>query len=138
LSYLLDTNACVQIFEATDNPTKRRLERELLRSDIFVSSIVFFQLWYGVYKSARIEANRPRIARLLGMGIRMIPFEEVDAEAAGRIRAVLQTRKQPIGPYDTLIAGQALARDLTLVTANQREFARVDGLLWEDWAQAPA
>jgi tRNA(fMet)-specific endonuclease VapC len=72
------------------------------------------------------------------MGIRMIPFEEVDAEAAGRIRAVLQTRKQPIGPYDTLIAGQALARDLTLVTANQREFARVDGLLWEDWAQAPA
>jgi tRNA(fMet)-specific endonuclease VapC len=51
------------------------------------------------------------------------------------LRAILEAQKQPIGPYDTLIAGQALARGYTLVTANYREFSRVEGLLWEDWSQ---
>ena len=65
----------------------------------------------------------------------MLPgFQVDDAEAAGRIRAALDSRKQSIGPYDTLIAGQALARGFTLVTTNTQEFARVDGLKLEDWS----
>ncbi|MXW73934.1 MAG: type II toxin-antitoxin system VapC family toxin, partial [Chromatiales bacterium] len=44
---------------------------------------------------------------------------------------------RPIGPYDLLIAGQARARNLVLVTANSREFQRVKGLECEDWSVTP-
>jgi tRNA(fMet)-specific endonuclease VapC len=64
----------------------------------------------------------------------VIDFDASDAEAAGMVRAELERRKSSIGPMDALIAGQALARGLTLVTANVREFSRVDGLGWQDWS----
>ena len=57
-----------------------------------------------------------------------------DAEEAGNIRAALERAGKPIGPYDVLIAAQARRRGATLVTANEREFARVPGLKTEDWA----
>jgi tRNA(fMet)-specific endonuclease VapC len=50
------------------------------------------------------------------------------------VRAELERLGTPIGAYDTMIAGQAIRRGITLVTANTREFARVDGLMWDDWA----
>lgn len=67
-----------------------------------------------------------------GLGIPM-PFDRADAEYAGRIRADLMRKGTPIGPYDTLIAGQALARSLIVVTGNVREFARIDGLRIGNW-----
>ena len=64
----------------------------------------------------------------------VIPFDASDAREAGAIRADLETIGRPIGPYDLLIAGQARARGLILVTANNREFQRVKGLDCEDWS----
>ncbi len=64
----------------------------------------------------------------------MLPLDDEDARVAGSIRAAMETKGKPIGAYDTLIAGQALARQLILVTANVSEFARVKGLTWQDWA----
>ena len=61
------------------------------------------------------------------------PFDGEDAEQAGEIRAALVLPGTPIGPYDVLIAGQAKARSLTLITRNAREFQRIDGLMTEDW-----
>lgn len=63
----------------------------------------------------------------------VLDFDRDDARQAGVIRAELSTRGMPIGPYDVLIAGQAVARDLTLVTRNTREFSRVPGLRLADW-----
>jgi len=60
-------------------------------------------------------------------------FEREDARAAGAVRAALATAGAEIGPYDVLIAGQALARGAVLVTHNVREFGRVEGLRVEDW-----
>lgn len=54
---------------------------------------------------------------------------------AGMLRAELETAGRPIGAYDLLIAGQALRHNLTLVTANVREFSRVQNLLWQDWGK---
>ena len=51
------------------------------------------------------------------------------------MRTTLERIGKPIGAYDVLIAGQALARKLTLVTANAKEFGRVKGLVWEDWGK---
>ena len=56
-----------------------------------------------------------------------------DAVEAGRIRAYLEQRGNPIGPFDTQIAAQALSREMVLVTHNTKEFSRVPGLTVEDW-----
>jgi len=66
----------------------------------------------------------------------MLPLEDEDAPVAGSVRAFLEATGKPIGAYDLLIAGQALQRQLTLVTANVSEFSRVKGLLWQDWAKS--
>lgn len=68
------------------------------------------------------------------LGFVIWPFESEDAEEAGDIRAVLERAGTPIGPYDVLIAAQARRRAALLVTANEREFARVPGLRTENWA----
>jgi tRNA(fMet)-specific endonuclease VapC len=65
-----------------------------------------------------------------------LPFDHKDSRAAGSIRASLESVGRPIGGYDYLIAGQALARGMILVTANVSEFSRVKGLSWQDWAKA--
>jgi tRNA(fMet)-specific endonuclease VapC len=134
LSFLLDTNACIHITEGEPPQARARMLSVPLRIDLFVPSIVVFELWYGVSKSQRTEASRERLRRFLRERVKVLDFSMEDAAEAGRLRAALEARKQPIGPYDTLIAGQALARGYTLVTANHREFSRVEGLKWEDWA----
>ena len=110
---------------------KSAFEDELI---VGISSVVYFELEYGVAKSDYPKASGIRLLRLVEEGLPVIPFTAKDSEAAGKIRAQLEREKRPIGPYDTLIAGQALARGLTLVTANVREFERVKSLKWVDWA----
>ena len=64
-----------------------------------------------------------------------LPFDDDDARAAGAVRAALEHAGTPIGAYDILLAGQAVRRGLILVTANVAEFARVNGLRWQNWAE---
>ena len=101
---------------------------------ICVSSVVLHELWHGVAKSARREHNTERVQTFMAGPIEILDFEAADARAAGEVRAALERDGRPIGAYDALIAGQSVRRGLTLVTANSREFERVDGLMWEDWA----
>jgi tRNA(fMet)-specific endonuclease VapC len=134
MSYLLDTNACIAIINGRPSGVRERLRRARHhRHGVSVSSIALFELWYGVAKSQRVEANRERLAVFMA-GFEGLPFDDQDAEAAGEIRAGLERDGRPIGAYDTLMAGQALRRGMTLVTANIAEFDRVAGLRWENWA----
>ena len=93
----------------------------------------FFELYYGAYKSSQTTRNLELLDR---MAFETVPFDAADARAAGSVRNQLEAAGCPIGPYGLLIAGQALARGLTLVTANVREFQRVGGLDCEDWTAA--
>ncbi len=79
--------------------------------------------------------NTQRFEALLSSTVIALPFNNEDSRAAGSIRAALEAAGKPIGAYDYLIAGQALARQLILVTANVSEFSRVKGLSWQDWAK---
>jgi tRNA(fMet)-specific endonuclease VapC len=101
-----------------------------------ISSVVLYELWYGVARSERRRENADRLRVFLSGNIDIVPFEEEDAVAAGELRAALETAGPPIGPYDLLIAAQALRNRTTLVTANLSEFARVRGLSWQDWTTA--
>ena len=136
MSYLLDTHACIALINGTPAPVRRRLQRTVEEGgEVFTSSLVMFELWYGVDKSSRPQANSERVAIFLSGPVGVLPFDDTDARAAGSIRAALETSGRPIGAYDLLIVGQALSRQLTLVTANVKEFSRVKGLTWEDWAK---
>jgi tRNA(fMet)-specific endonuclease VapC len=134
-TYLLDTNACIALINGTEINVRRRFKRAVAReSVILLSSIVAFELWYGVAKSRRKDSNTQRLETFLGGPLEWALFDEDDARAAGTVRAELETVGRPVGAYDVLLAGQARRRGATLVTSNTKEFARVQGLKWEDWA----
>ena len=137
MNYLLDTNACIALMNGTPAAVRIRFDKAIrANSQIYISSVVSFELWYGIAKSARMEINTRRLEALLSSSVVALPFNNEDSRAAGSIRASLEAAGRPIGAYDYLIAGQALARDLTLVTANVSEFSRVKGLSWQDWAKS--
>jgi tRNA(fMet)-specific endonuclease VapC len=98
-----------------------------------VSSVVLFELWYGVAKSSQVLENTERLRVFLSGDLDLLDFDDEDAQAAGQVRAALEKTGTPIGACDLLIAGQALRRGLTVVTANTSEFSRVTSLSWEDW-----
>ena len=134
-TYLLDTNACIALINGTEINVRRRFKRSVAReSVILLSSIVAFELWYGVAKSRRKDSNTQRLETFLGGPLDWARFDEDDARAAGTVRAELEAVGKPVGAYDVLLAGQARRRGATLVTSNTKEFARVQGLKWEDWA----
>jgi len=132
MRYLLDANAVIALLNDTTSPIARRVRRYAPR-DFGVSAVVIHELYYGAFKSRRVEKN---VARVDALQFPVLEFDEEDARQAGQIRAHLASKGTPIGPYDVLIAGQAKARELTVVTHNTTEFERVPGLRVEDWKGA--
>ena len=131
MRYLLDTNV-VSDFVRGHAEVARRL-KATPPGQIAVSTITVMEIEYGL---ALEPARARRIATVLDAvlgAVRILPFSRADARSAGVVRAALRAKGRPIGPYDVLLAGCALARGLTLVTANTRELERVDGLAVEDW-----
>jgi tRNA(fMet)-specific endonuclease VapC len=134
VNYLLDTNAVIALLKSQPAGVRGRLRRAVSRgASIGVSSVVLYELWYGVARSERRRDNAERLRVFLSGNIDVVPFDEQDAVTAGDLRATLENAGTPIGPYDLLIAAQALRSGATLVTANISEFARVRGLAWQDW-----
>ena len=129
MKYLLDANAVIALLNDTKSGTARRARRHK-PGDVGISAIVAHELYYGAYKSQRMARN---VALIDSLQFEVLEFDQEDAKQAGEIRALLALRGAPIGPYDVLIAGQAKARRLTLVTRNTAEFARVQDLRIEDW-----
>lgn len=132
MRFLLDSNAVIALLNDPTGPVSRRV-RQHQPSDIGLSAIVVHELYFGAYKSRRVEHNLEVVDALQ---LETLPFDQEDARDAGEIRAALAAQGTPIGGYDVLIAGQARARGLTLVTRNMREFQRVQGLVAENW-EAP-
>ena len=110
-------------------------ESGLAPADIGLPAPVAYEFYYGAYKSRYADHNLGLLDRL---EFEIVPFDAGDARAAGAVRSELEAAGLPIGPYDLLIAGQARARNLILVTANSQEFERVEGLVCEDWTLSAA
>jgi tRNA(fMet)-specific endonuclease VapC len=135
IEYSLDTNVCIGLINRSAVRVRARFGEAVRAGSVLcVSTVVLHELWYGVEKSARRDHNTERLRTFLSGLIEVLPFDDADARATGAVRAELERAGTPIGAYDTMIAGQAIRRGFTLVTANTREFARVDDLMWEDWA----
>ena len=131
MKYMLDTNICIFIIKhQPENVIRKFMEHD--PDDICISAITYAELAYGVEKSQAREKNRIALMVLLSE-IQIVPFDDSAAQVYGVIRAELQKKGTPIGSLDTLIAAHARALNLTLVTNNTKEFARVDGLALADW-----
>ena len=128
--YILDTNTLIYFFKGQGRVAER-LFREA-PADIAIPAVVIYELQTGIEKSAS-PRKRTRQLNSLMEAIKVLPFSTDEAKASARIRAQLEKKGTPIGPYDVMIAGTALAHQATLVSHNLAEFKRVKGLKTEDW-----
>ena len=132
MEYLLDTNTCVYILKKRPSAAFERF-RQVSYEAIGISMITWAEMLFGAAKSAFPEKNEQMFREFIAP-LNLLPFEANDAWHFGQIRATLERKGTPIGPLDLLIAAHARSRGLTLVTNNEREFRRVEGLRVENWA----
>lgn len=133
MQYLLDTNICIYIIKKKPPQVLEKFNF-LSPWDICISSITVAELKYGVYKSQNQQQNNNALIQFL-LPLEIIHFDEKAAEIYGQIRTDLEKKGQVIGSMDMLIAAQTLALDLTLVTNNTKEFARIPNLKLENWTE---
>ena len=131
MTYLLDTNVCIQYLNGRSRGVLQRLQA-LQPPDVVLCSVVKSELFYGAQRSQN-PAHTLAAQREFMLPYRSLPFDDEAAEVAALIRTQLAEQGRPIGPYDLQIAAIALANRCTLVTHNVREFDRVSGLPVEDW-----
>lgn len=129
--YILDTDTILHYFRNSGN-IRQTLTRKTA-SDLYLPVIVLYELETGIAKANLATSKKKTFISALRATLGLIAFNEREALESARIRAELERRGTPIGPYDILIAGTAMAHDATLVTHNTREFNRVKGLQLEDW-----
>ena len=128
--YLLDTNILIYAYRRLGG-CRERLEAQSV-SDLSICAINIAEIEYGIAKSSRPQGLRLFLSNIQAR-YTLQPMSVEAACQAGQLRAVLERQGQPIGAYDLLIAGVALANKLTVVTRNVREFARVPNLKVENW-----
>lgn len=131
MKYLLDSNTCIIYLKFPKSAVKNRLD-SLSESDIAVCSVVKSELFYGAIKSQKRGENLAKQRQFFSRFI-SLPFDDQSAEIYAIIRADLERKGTPIGPYDLQIAAIAMTNNLTLITHNIREFSRINGLIYEDW-----
>ena len=130
--YLLDTDTCIYALKQKHGVPDRMLAKP--RDSIHLSVITESELRFGVAKSKSAARALLLLENFL-RPLQVLDYGSSDAIAYARIREALESKGKPIGPLDTLIAAQAMARDLTLVTNNEREFRRITGLHVENWVE---
>ncbi len=133
--FYLDTNVVIGVMNRRAPRLAARLEQEIvLGARLVLPAAVLYELRYGASKSQTPDRNHARIDTFLDGVPEVVDFDAGDATEAGDIRAYLEAKGAPIGPYDILIAAQARRRGAVLVTLNRNEFERVPGLMATDWS----
>jgi tRNA(fMet)-specific endonuclease VapC len=129
--FLLDTNICIHIRRRRPPEVLARFQR-LKPGEAVLSVITYGELVYGVERSQFREQAARQLSELIGL----LPVMNLPPEAGqlyGAIRAALEAKGETIGNNDLWIAAHAKAADLTLVTSNEREFRRIQGLKIQNW-----
>src|SRR5437867_1742601 len=132
MTFLLDTDTCIYALKQNENVLQQLLSTA--REDVLVSVITEAELRTGAAKSSSPVKTLHLVENFL-RPLTLIDFTSEDAVAYANVRAKLERAGTPIGPLDTLIASQAVARKLSLVSNNEREFRRIAGLIIENWSR---
>lgn len=131
MPYLLDTNICIYIIKRKPVSVLQKFNA-ISSEEVGISAITVAELEYGIEKSQHKEQNRLALHKFLSP-FTILSFNYHAAVEYGVIRATLEAKGQSIGPLDTLIAAHAKSLSWTLVTNNEQEFNRVDGVRVENW-----
>lgn len=131
LRYLLDTNIFIYIRQG--RPEVVRRFTRLRGGEAAVSVISYGELFFGASKRGQRAEDLERLRDLMRL-LPCLAMPEAAAEVYGAIRAELQSKGQIISNNDLWIAAHALASGLTLVTNNEKEFRRMQGLKVQNWA----
>ncbi len=137
MDYLLDTNICVYVINkkpATALSAILKRVQSKRPGQIAISTITLAELEYGVVRSRYADRNRIALSKFL-VPFALLDFDQAAAAEYGRVRLLLESKREPVGPMDLLLAAQAKSHDLIFVTNNEKEFARIDGLRIENWAR---
>jgi predicted nucleic acid-binding protein len=131
--YLLDTNVLSELLKK--RPSSAVLERVggIPRENLTTSSICITELRFGAARRPQGDALWTRIAGEVLPGIQILPLAQEEAERAGDLMAILESRGRMIGIEDILIGATALVHNLVVATRNVRHFDRIDGLTIENW-----
>ncbi len=132
MAFLLDTDTCIYALKQDADVLRELLSKS--RTDISISVMTEAELRTGAAKSSS-PAKTLRLVENFLHPLAILEFTSADAIAYAHVRAKLERAGTPIGPLDTIIASQAISRDLTLVTNSEREFRRVSGLRVENWSR---
>lgn len=127
--YVLDTNTLIYFFKGMGHVHERLLS--VSPKNIGIPSIVVYELEFGIAKSTSPQKRQKQLKELVSL-VNILPFGELEAKTSAKIRANLEKQGAPIGHYDTLIAGTALAVNGLLITNNTKEFERVSHLRLEN------
>lgn len=133
MKYMMDTNICIYLIKKKPVHVLKRLQQVKI-SDISISSITLSELEYGVQKSSYLSKNKMALTEFLAP-IDILFYDDIAAEKYGEIRSNLEREGKVIGSMDMLIAAHAVSQNLTLITNNENEFARVKGLKLENWVE---
>jgi tRNA(fMet)-specific endonuclease VapC len=134
LRFLLDTTVISDFTRGV--PAVLARLKATRKGEAAICTVTAMEIDYGLQlNAARARKIEPMIRALL-QDLPILAYEREDATATAAIRAALTKRGTPIGPYDVMIAGTALRRGLIMVTSNGDEFARITGLIVEDWRSA--
>jgi tRNA(fMet)-specific endonuclease VapC len=131
MRFLLDT--CVVSDFARGHPRTLQRITAAAPEDLAASTITRMEIAYGLLLNPALARQLQPVMDALFGSIRVLAYGEEAAAATALARAGLKRRGRPIGAFDILIVGTALAHDLTLVTSNVRELRLVEGLRIEDW-----
>lgn len=133
MHYFLDTNICIYYLKGL-YPTL--LDRMLSRNvnEIKIASIVKAELLYGAAKSKKREDNSSKVRQFL-LPFEVVSFDDQAAEIYAEIRSDMVKKGTPIGSNDLIIAAATMANSGTLITNNENEFSRIDGLEIENWTK---
>ena len=101
---------------------------------IAISTITLAELEYGITRSRYPDRNRVALLEFL-LPFTILDFDQAASAEYGHIRSLLESEGKSIGPMDLLLAAQARSHSLVLVTNNEKEFKRVEGLRFENWTK---
>lgn len=131
MTYLLDTDICIDYLRGS-NPVVRDRLLACSPNDVCLCSVVKAELLFGAHNSQQVAANLRRL-RAFFEPFPSVFFDDEAADIYGSLRSHLRREGTEIGSNDLMIAAIAVALDLTLVTHNRSEFARVPGLRLAEW-----
>ncbi|MDF1613512.1 type II toxin-antitoxin system VapC family toxin [Desulfurivibrio dismutans] len=129
--FLLDTDTV--IYALKGDPAVQDNLRVHRHDPMYLSTVTMMELYYGAYKSQHIDANLAKLGTLENSFPLLAPGPETVA-SFGKLKAKLEGHGKRLADLDLIIAVTAITHNLTLISNNQKHFARIPGLKLSNWA----